>query len=139
MPKTRLLALAVVSVLLASTGAASAETKTFSGSLKGSPGGKITFKFSYKRDKNKKVIRSTKRVSKVKVTGLRSQCGTVLSHDYKGKYRFQGPSFLGNSITGDGSWNVSASIPSNSKTATGSVGYLKPSCNANARFTAKTK
>ena len=139
MPRTRLFALSLIAALLAATGVASAETKKFSGALKGSPGGKITFTFTYKRDKDKKVIRKTKRVSKVKVTGLRSQCGTVLSHDYKGKYRFQGPSFLGNSITDDGSWNVSASIPSNSKTATGSVGYLNPGCNANARFTAKTK
>lgn len=139
MTKTRFLAVSVVTALLATTGVASADTKKFSGSLKGSPGGKITFTFTYKRNKDKKVIRSTKRVSKVKVTGLKSQCGTTLSHDYKGKYRFQGPTFLGNSITDDGSWNVSASIPSNSKTATGSVGYLKPGCNATARFTAKTK
>jgi len=136
---TRILALALTTVLIATTGVAAADTKKFSGSLKGSPGGKISFTFTFKRDKNKKVIRKSKKVSKVKVTGLRSQCGTVLSHDYKGKYGFQGPTFLGNSITDDGSWNVSASIPSNSKTATGKVGYLNPKCNANAGFTAKTK
>ncbi|HYI36132.1 MAG TPA: hypothetical protein VEX39_05990 [Thermoleophilaceae bacterium] len=137
--KTRILPLAVVAALLATTGVASAETRKFSGKLQGSPGGKVTFTFTFKRDKDKKVIRKSKKVSKVRVTGLRSECGTTVSHRYKGRYGFQGPVFLGNSFTDEGSWNASASINRKATKATGSVGFLKPGCNANARFTAKAK
>jgi len=140
--KTRTLSLAVVAALLATTGVASAETRKFSGTLE--PTGKISFTFKLKRDKNKKIIRSSRRVSKVKIKGLSLRfCdetpGRLISATLPGKFKFEGPSFRGAASVGGFQWDISGPIFSKATKAQGSVTARSGSCYGTSSFTAKKK